>query len=138
MAKTRAQKEELVRIMHIPENNITIVPHGVVVIKPTTFFGKNKVKTITFLGALAKDKGIEDALQAFSILNKRGNFQFWVIGKAGDSYNDFLVNLAFRLGFKKNVTFWGFVDQKKIGSNLQCAQNEFWKYAVGRRVFIAI
>jgi glycosyltransferase involved in cell wall biosynthesis len=113
MVGSNSAKEELVRIMHIPENNITIVPHGVVVIKPTTFSGKSKIMTITFLGALAKDKGIEDALQAFSILNKRGNFQFWVIGKAGSPYDDFLKNLVFRFGLKNNVIFWGFVDQKK-------------------------
>ena len=66
----------------IPKKNITVVPHGVIVERPKPMPGKEKILTITFLGVLSRDKGIEDAIKVFSIIKKMGKFQFWVIGKA--------------------------------------------------------
>ena len=97
----------------IPGKNITVVPHGVIIKKLKKLPAKEKIKTVIFLGALTKDKGIEDALKAFSYLAKLGNYNFWVIGKGGKEYERYLLNLAKELGIKSKIKFWGFVSEVK-------------------------
>ncbi len=98
----------------IGKKKITIVPHGLIVIKPKPFPKKEKKQTLVFLGVLSKDKGIEDTLGCFQLLNEKGNFQFWVIGKAETKdYFNRLKRLASKLGLEDKVKFWGFVSQKK-------------------------
>ena len=97
----------------IPGKNITIIPHGVVIKKLKRLPVKGKIKTVVFLGALTKDKGIEDALKTFSYLAKLGNYNFWVIGKGGKGYEKYLLNLTEELGIKSKVIFWGFVSEVK-------------------------
>lgn len=114
MTASASTKRDLIDF-GIPEDNINIVPHGVVL--PDTRYPildtKNKTKTIAFLGALAKDKGIEEAIKCFAILNKKGEFNFWVIGKGGRTYLPELRKMAKRLRLGKRITFWGFVEEKK-------------------------
>jgi len=112
MTGSASAKNDLVKV-GIPERNITIVPHGTIIKKPRPMPLKEKVKTIVFLGAHAKDKGIEDAIRAFSILNKKGRYQFWFIGKGGDSYLNRLKSLVKKVGIEKNTVFYGFVSQEK-------------------------
>jgi len=112
MVGSNSAKIDLVK-MGIPARNITVVPHGVIVYMPQPFPYKEKVKTIAFLGALAKDKGIEDALRSFSFLNRKDNFQFWVIGRGSPEYKDYLLSVCGKLGIVNKVKFWGFVDQEK-------------------------
>ena len=97
----------------IPSKNITIIPHGVIIEKLKKLPAKEKIKTVVFLGALTKDKGIEDALKVFSYLAKLGDYNFWVIGKGGKEYEKYLLNLAEELGIKSKVKFWGFVSEVK-------------------------
>lgn len=97
----------------IPRKNITVVPHGVIVPKVTASLEKPKIKTVSFLGALTKDKGVEDAIKAFSILNKTGEYQFWIIGDGLPDYVEKLKYLVKDLGIQNQTKFWGFVDQKK-------------------------
>lgn len=97
----------------ISAKQITIVPHGVKLSLPKHLPQKEKVQTIIFLGAIAKDKGIEDALKAFSILSKSGNYQFWVVGKAGEMYLSEVKRITDQLGLTKNTIFWGFVSEQK-------------------------
>jgi glycosyltransferase involved in cell wall biosynthesis len=108
MTGSESAKNE-VSSMGIRNNNVVIVPHGVLINKPKGHIQKEKISTFVFLGALAKDKGIEDAIKAFAILNKKGKFQFWIIGKASPDYEKFLKTEALKQGLKKNLTFWGFV-----------------------------
>lgn len=96
----------------IPKKNITVVPHGVLIKEPTRPFPKEKIPTITFLGVLSKDKGIEDALRTFNLL--KGKFQFWVIGKAETKgYEKRIKRLIKKLGLQRKVKFWGFVEKAK-------------------------
>lgn len=91
--------------MGIEEKKISIIPHGIILDLPKRMPKKEKITTITFLGALAKDKGIEDAIRCFSILKNAGKYQFWVMGKAGRGYDRYLTNMAKNLGVE--VYFWG-------------------------------
>jgi len=112
MTGSESAKKDL-RAIGIPEKNITIIPHGAMLTVPHKLPPKESIPTVIFLGAIAKDKGIEDALKAFSILKEHGILQFWVVGKAGESYMREVQSLTTRLGLSDNVTFFGYVSEKK-------------------------
>lgn len=112
MTGSLSAKEEVMK-MGIPGKNIHIIHHGVIIPKLNFKKDKAKVKTITFLGALARDKGIEDALRAFSLLNEIGSFDFWVIGKVGAGYDTELKNLCKSLNIANKVKFWGYVSERE-------------------------
>jgi len=113
MTGSRSAKKDISRL-GIQAKNITIVPHGVVVRKPKPRPPKEKKPTVCYLGVLSKDKGIEDALNCFEILERKGDFQFWVIGKAEtERYFDRLKRKLANLPIKDKVKFWGFVSPKK-------------------------
>jgi glycosyltransferase involved in cell wall biosynthesis len=111
MVGSQSAKDDLIKL-GVLSKNITVVPHGVIVEKPDPLPEKEKIKTITYLGALAKDKGIEDALRAFSIINTKGNYKFWVIGHGSPLYQKYLSDLSKKLELINNIKFWGYVDQK--------------------------
>lgn len=111
MTGSDSAKDDLAK-MGIPQKNITVINHGVLVESLNPQPPKEKKLTITFLGLLSKDKGIEDAIECFHKLYKKGDFQFWVIGKPETkSYGEFIKRKAKKLGQK--VRFWGFVSQEK-------------------------
>ena len=112
MVGSESAKEDLEEF-GIPGKNITVVPHGVIIEKSKRVFSKENLPTVIFLGSLARDKGIEEALKAFSFLSKKKVIQFWVVGKAGKIYQDYLDSLVLRLDIKDKVKFWGFVSNEK-------------------------
>src|SRR5581483_7677454 len=112
MTGSNSAKESLVKV-GIPAKNITIIPHGVLVVRPKPIPKKEKTKTVIFLGAISRDKGIEDVLLTFASLNKMGNYKFWLVGRASDMYLKSIKNTSEKLGFSKNLTYFGFVSQKE-------------------------
>jgi glycosyltransferase involved in cell wall biosynthesis len=112
MTGSESAKEDLIKI-GIPAKNITIINHGVIVQKPNPFPRKEKIKTVMFLGAISKDKGIEDVLKVFASLKKKGNFQFWIVGRASDLYRKLIEDKIDQYGIKVNTNFFGFVSQEK-------------------------
>lgn len=113
MTVSDSTKDDLVS-WGIPENNITVIHNGVNIPKMENIPAKEKKKTLTFLGALSKDKGIEEALLVFSKLQQKMkvSLQFWVIGKGETKYLNFLKNKASKLGLK-NIKFWGYADERE-------------------------
>lgn len=111
MTVSESTKKDLVD-WGIPQKNITVIHNGLNMPR-IKFYPKEKKKTLIFLGALSKDKGIEDALKIFSILDKTGNFQFWIVGKGDFRYLEYLKSQARKLGIDKKVKFWGFVSKEK-------------------------
>lgn len=99
--------------MGISKSKVTIVPHGVLINAPKKLQPKEKEYTITFLGALAKDKGIEDALEVFRLLSVRKNIKFWVIGRGGNDYVKRLKEKCKDFGIESRVKFWGFVNESE-------------------------
>ncbi|MDP3758302.1 MAG: glycosyltransferase family 4 protein [Candidatus Daviesbacteria bacterium] len=98
----------------IQTENITVINNGMSKASFGKIPPKEMNKTIIYLGALAKDKGIEDALQTFSILNKDfRDWQFWVVGKSDSLYLENLELLSGKLGIKNKIKFWGFVSEQK-------------------------
>lgn len=112
MTGSESAKRDLISI-GIPSKHITIVPHGVKLKLPTKLPLKEKKKTVMFLGALAKDKGIENALRTFSLLSNKGDYQFWVVGRAGHVYEEELKLFTEALGLSSKVRFFGFVSDTK-------------------------
>lgn len=110
---SESAKEDVVKF-GIPKENVTVILHGVIIEKSKHLIKKEKIKTVVFLGILSKDKGIEDAIRCFALLRESGEYQFWIVGKPeNDKYAWVLSRLVKQLGLEKNVTFWGFVSQKK-------------------------
>lgn len=113
MTGSDSAKEDLISI-GIPKGNINVVAHGVIIKKPKKMPGKESIFTVAFLGVLSKDKGIEDAVKCFSLLDKKGNFQFWIIGKPETiKYDEYIRSLVKKYNFKNDTVFWGFVAQEK-------------------------
>jgi glycosyltransferase involved in cell wall biosynthesis len=104
MTGSDSAKTSLVNV-GIPSKNIRIVNHGVIVERPRIMPAREKIKTIMFLGAVSKDKGIDDVLETFEELNKKGKYQFWIVGRANEHYKGILKT--------KKLNYFGFVDQKK-------------------------
>lgn len=110
MVGSESAKKDLVGV-GILNKNITIIPHGVIISRFKIKNQKSNIKTVMFLGALTKDKGVEDAIKTFSILDRLGSYRFWIVG--GGPYTENLLVLTKSLGIVDKVKFWGFVDQKK-------------------------
>jgi len=106
-------KEDVVNF-GIPRENITVVPNGIRIVRPKPFPKKETLPTVIFLGALAKDKGIEEAIRAFGLIyQKDKNYQFWVVGGSDPLYLKKLKSMAKTLGVSRKVKFWGFISEKK-------------------------
>lgn len=112
MTGSESARNSLMKV-GIPKRNITIVQHGVIVKRPRSMPSKEKVKTVMFLGSISMDKGIDQALLTFGRLNEMGRFNFWIVGKASLGYKDYITTVTKELGLTGNLTFFGFVDQRK-------------------------
>ena len=114
MTGSQSAKEDVSQ-MGVPKQNITVVPHGVMFPKGKVQSAKSKVKTTTYLGVLSKDKGIEDAIKCFSILDKNfSGWNFWVIGKPETyRYGEKIKRLVRHLKMEKKIKLWGFVSQEE-------------------------
>lgn len=94
----------------IPEKKISVVPHGVLLSLPKTLPAKEKMPTLIYLGALTKDKGIEDAIKAISLLP---NITLWAVGIGSKENMTKWNSLVRKLNLGNRVKFFGFVDQAR-------------------------
>ena len=89
----------------IPAKNITIIYNGVSIDHQARFPEKEKKKTLMFLGALEKDKGIEDAINAFRLIqSKEAGWQFWIVGRGQKKYKKIL---------NQDIKYWGYISGKE-------------------------
>lgn len=111
MTVSESTKKDLITF-GVSGKNVTVVHNGFnALIKKN--YPKEKKKTLIFLGALTKDKGIEKALMIFSILGRKEDFQFWVVGKSDPKYLQNLKKLSEKLKIDKEIKFWGFLTEEK-------------------------
>ena len=104
-------KEDLIN-WAIPRKNIKVIYNGVK--KIVINVQKEKQKTAIFLGVLSKDKGIEDALDVFGLLNQKDpSWQFWVVGRPDPRYLKKLKGRCRKLGIRRKIKFWGYVSDRK-------------------------
>lgn len=98
----------------IPKNNTTVIHNGVTNPKYAKLTLKEKTKTGIYLGAISRDKGIEDAIKIFvQVLKKENDWQFWIVGKAEIKYLNKLKNIIQKFGVTRQVKFLGFVSDKE-------------------------
>lgn len=98
----------------IPEKNITVIHNGLEKCPLKKIPSKERGETLIFLGALAKDKGIEEALQTFAYINsKTKGYEFWVVGNGEMRYFHYLKLMAKSLSLDKKIKFWGYVSDNK-------------------------
>lgn len=110
---SQSTKKDLIE-WGILSNNITVIHNGLEKMQSKIVLSKDKHNILVFLGALAKDKGIEDALEIFAKINfQKADYTFWVIGKGDEKYTEFLKQKCKKLFFEKKIKFWGFVDKDK-------------------------
>lgn len=113
MTVSESTKADLIN-WGIPETNVTVIHNGVSTLLIKNHVQKEKKKTLIFLGALAKDKGVKEAIEVFSILDRLDhNFQFWVVGKGDSRYIKLLQDKCRNLQIDEKVHFWGFVTEVK-------------------------
>lgn len=112
MTVSESTKKDLIH-WGIPEDKIIVIHNGVNKPKRVSV-KKEKKKTLIFLGALSKDKGIEDAINVFSeIFKKEKDWQFWVVGKSDPQYLIKIKKLVNKLGLSQNTKFWGYISEEK-------------------------
>lgn len=109
---SQSTKDDLA-LLGISEKNIIIIENGLTLPKSLKKYEKEAESTIMFLGAHAKDKGIQDAIDAFAKLNRLGKYQFWVVGRAAPVQIDFFKKYSEKLGLSKNINFYGYVSEVK-------------------------
>jgi glycosyltransferase involved in cell wall biosynthesis len=98
----------------IRPQNIKVIYNGLTTYTLAKVPVKEKSKTMIYLGAISKDKGIENALKTFSAINnKEQGWQFWVVGKSDPKYLKKLKSFSKELGIENKIRFWGFVNEKK-------------------------
>jgi len=91
-------------------SNVTVINNGVTLPETLPQVAKESLPTFIFLSALAKDKGVEDALKSFSYIKKQlPQARFWVVGKGDPAYVAYLRRLCGDLPVK----FWGYVSEKE-------------------------
>ncbi len=113
MTVSASTKQDLIS-WGIPKEKISVIHSGVTRLKNRLAHKKEKHKTLIFLGALSKDKGIEDALRVFSLLHKKeSDYKLWVAGVAESNYLNKIQNLCQQLKIEKDVTFFGFVSEER-------------------------
>jgi len=111
MTVSESTKKELVK-WGIPKGNITIIHNGASVINVKV--QKENRNTAIYLGVLTKDKGIEDVIKVFDLINRRdSSWQFWIVGKGNPGYLNCLNRKIRKFNLGSKIRFWGFVDQKK-------------------------
>jgi glycosyltransferase involved in cell wall biosynthesis len=87
---------------------VTVITNGVTLPKILPKVKKEKDFTLIYLSALAKDKGVEDAISVFNILQKQiPDFKFWIVGKSYPKYINFLKEKC------PDAKFWGYVSEQK-------------------------
>ena len=106
MVGSNSAKEDLIKF-GIRKNNITIVPHGVILPKKIPDHKITNPKMITYFGPLTADKGIMDAIKTFNILNKKGNYSFCIIGRPEtDRYYKKVMQKVRKFDLNSKIEFW--------------------------------
>lgn len=111
-------KADLLKV-GVPEKNIEIIPHGVIVENVSNSVKREKNPTFIFVGRVSKDKGIQDVLEGFRIIkhktlnNKQPSPELWIVGKEEkEGFLEALLNDEYK-DLNSDITYYGFVSQEK-------------------------
>lgn len=118
MTVSQSTKSELID-WGIPSSNIHVIENGVT-LKVGKKVKKNKKITITFFGALSRDKGVETALKCFYLLSQqKKDWAFWIVGYGEENYIRHLKKIAGQYNLTHKLKFWGYVSENTKSKLLQ-------------------
>lgn len=119
---SNSTRQELLDI-GFKENKVYILPEGIEFVHwdEEQFLPKEDKPTFIYVGRYAKYKGIDDVVNAFTLLKVRyPEAKLWIVGKRNEEYiKEVLVpiieenNLSYGSENDKDVVFWGFVTEEK-------------------------
>jgi len=90
-------------------NKISVIENGVTIPETIAKYRKETDTTLIYLGALAKDKGVEDVIDIFNRLSlAHKNWNFWIVGKGEEKYRRYLSQEA-----TKGIKFFGYVSESR-------------------------
>lgn len=114
MTVSESTRDDLVD-WNIPKGNIAVIHNGFNKVQVSKkHINKETKKTAIYLGALSEDKGVFDAVYAFSEINRKDeDWQLWVVGRSGSELDKKLRSLILSLGLKEKIKIFGFVTDKK-------------------------
>ncbi|MEK7497828.1 MAG: glycosyltransferase family 4 protein [Patescibacteria group bacterium] len=112
MTGSDSTKKQLEKV-GISSKMITIIPHGVKLIDFKHLPKKETLSTIIYLGAVTMDKGIDEVLKVFNILNEKGVFNFWIVGRASEEYKKYIDKKRKEFGLLNRLKTFGFVSESK-------------------------
>ncbi|OGH16066.1 MAG: hypothetical protein A3C30_00580 [Candidatus Levybacteria bacterium RIFCSPHIGHO2_02_FULL_40_18] len=96
------------------KKNITVLPMGLTVPHRLHKLSKEKVPTIIYLSRINKQKGIEDAIEAFKIINEAiPDSRLWVVGSGVPEYVAKIKNKVKGYKLSRAVKFFGFVSESQ-------------------------
>ena len=96
------------------KKNITVLPIGLTVPKGLRKSPKDRNPTIIYLSRINKQKGIEDAIDAFKTINEAiPNSRLWIVGSGIPEYVAKIKNRVKSYGLSHATKFFGFVDEKQ-------------------------
>lgn len=114
IANSQSTCKDLGEKLKISSNNIGMVQYGVTAPINNNVPQKEKELTVVYLNRIVKMKGIERAIESFSLLlNIYPKAQMWVIGTGEEAYINTIKNLVAKLSIGKSIHFLGFVDGDK-------------------------
>ncbi len=111
MTVSHSTKKDLLKF-GIEDKKISIIHNGTKALSVNA--KKDQKPIIIYLGRLAKDKGIKDVIQAFSMLNKKiGETTLWIVGREEKKgYEKELEKFIKKENIESKVKFFGFVSEK--------------------------
>ncbi len=119
---------------HFGVQNRALVLYNAVRKDPAKEDIKLKHNYFLFCGSLVKNKGIEEAIQAFySVLKFKKDLRLVIAGTGGAEYENYLKQLVFKLDLQNSVDFLGFrKDTDILMSNAQALLMCSLSEALGR------
>jgi glycosyltransferase involved in cell wall biosynthesis len=98
--------------LHIPKKYISVIHNGTDVVSQNKT-QKQKKPTLIYLGKITKDKGIQDAIQAFSIIiGQYPEAVLWIVGK--EEREGTLREITRRYSYmEKSIQYKGFISDKE-------------------------
>lgn len=113
MTISESTKKDLIR-EGIDPKKITVLKMGINIPKNLKKYPKEKNPTFIYLARINKQKGIFDAIEAFSIIkSKLENSKFWIVGSGEEGIVKEVKELVKKNGLERDVNFFGFVNDEK-------------------------
>ncbi len=109
IAISNSTKQDLIA-RGFKKKNITVLPMGLTIPKNLKKLPKEKNPTIIYLSRINRQKGAEDAIEAFALIHKTfPRACLWMVGSGSEEYVKRVKNKIRNYGISRFVKFFGYV-----------------------------